>query len=570
MNFKKTLFLVLLIVFFFAPFIQAGVIINYPKFMAWDANGKPLNGGKLYTYINGTTTSKATYTTKACTVANTNPVILNSRGEATVYGIGTYTLVLKTSTGTTIWTEDDIQGLPDSGTNYYYPDSTETDQGATGLGASAKAYADLITTKNAGMFFKQGSAVSGTTYTFSTSLTFPSNIELYFDKGAIMNIASGVTVTIYSPANLKGVIPNQQIKTGNGALIYTVPFGLSYNVWTGGTLSKSSLMSGFDLIPSGLTTYDLGSGTTKWNTVYSNNLKLLSGTTVNNISTDVTLSGNTDTAIPTEAAIKSYVDSSILSNYYKYKVWVGPPGSYTSGQTNTTSAYCISATATELVLTNVSNQKILASGVSVTANITVSGANGLNVGETESGSTTYNLFVCRYYSGTTYFALLSTSGTTPLGIPDNTYKRNIGEVANNSSSNFVLFSRRDNFVKFYSPITYYANVTLRAATDTWDSYTLPNPLYNIDWDRITFLATGVVVNTSSAPIISGTTVPSIAGSAGSNQDDGTTGIYYGLGFDPQIFIHWRIGSGTTLYIHGNSNAALTGCNLEIIGYERPI
>lgn len=58
-------------------------------------NGRPLSGGKLYTYAAGTTTPKATYSDAAGTVQNANPIILDSRGEALIYWSGSYDIVLK-------------------------------------------------------------------------------------------------------------------------------------------------------------------------------------------------------------------------------------------------------------------------------------------------------------------------------------------------------------------------------------------------------------------------------------------------------------------------------------------
>lgn len=84
-----------------------------PKFQAFDLNGDPLAGGKLYTYSAGTTTALATYTDSTGTVANANPVILDSRGEASVWFQPlNYKLVLKDSSDNTIWTQDNYSGSP--------------------------------------------------------------------------------------------------------------------------------------------------------------------------------------------------------------------------------------------------------------------------------------------------------------------------------------------------------------------------------------------------------------------------------------------------------------------------
>lgn len=82
------------------------------KFKAWDNNGNPLVGGKLFTYAAGTTTPIATYTDALQSGTNTNPVILNARGEANVYllpNVG-YKFLLQDSLGNTIpgWPVDNI------------------------------------------------------------------------------------------------------------------------------------------------------------------------------------------------------------------------------------------------------------------------------------------------------------------------------------------------------------------------------------------------------------------------------------------------------------------------------
>jgi len=62
------------------------------------ADGTPLVGGKLYTYAAGTTTPSATYTDSTGASANTNPIILDSRGEANVWLSGSlYKFELKDS-----------------------------------------------------------------------------------------------------------------------------------------------------------------------------------------------------------------------------------------------------------------------------------------------------------------------------------------------------------------------------------------------------------------------------------------------------------------------------------------
>jgi hypothetical protein len=89
---------------------MAGRFINpFPQFT--DATPDVYSGGKLYFYATGTDTPLNTYTTKALSVANPNPVVLNSAGRPAVdifLQDLEYKVVLKDSSDNTIWTADPV------------------------------------------------------------------------------------------------------------------------------------------------------------------------------------------------------------------------------------------------------------------------------------------------------------------------------------------------------------------------------------------------------------------------------------------------------------------------------
>lgn len=60
-------------------------IAPIPKLQFLDVNGKPLTGGCLFTYAAGTVNPQATYTDSTGATQNTNPVILDSGGGASVW-----------------------------------------------------------------------------------------------------------------------------------------------------------------------------------------------------------------------------------------------------------------------------------------------------------------------------------------------------------------------------------------------------------------------------------------------------------------------------------------------------
>lgn len=91
-------------------------IATPPKLQFFAADGTPLVGGKVYSYAAGTTTPQVTYTDSTGGTANSNPVILDSRGEANIwFSASPYKLILKDSTDTEIWSVDNLNG-PDVAT----------------------------------------------------------------------------------------------------------------------------------------------------------------------------------------------------------------------------------------------------------------------------------------------------------------------------------------------------------------------------------------------------------------------------------------------------------------------
>lgn len=84
-------------------------VLYVPHFIQFlDDDGNPLSGGKLYTYEAGTTTPKATYTDAGGGTSNSNPVILDSAGRATVFLSGSYKFSLYDSSDVLVEETDNV------------------------------------------------------------------------------------------------------------------------------------------------------------------------------------------------------------------------------------------------------------------------------------------------------------------------------------------------------------------------------------------------------------------------------------------------------------------------------
>jgi hypothetical protein len=89
-------------------------LFSNPHTQYLDTSGRPLAGGRIFTYQAGTVTPQVTYRdiSGATPVPNTNPVVLDSGGFATIYldQSKNYKMVLKNALGVQQWSVDNISG----------------------------------------------------------------------------------------------------------------------------------------------------------------------------------------------------------------------------------------------------------------------------------------------------------------------------------------------------------------------------------------------------------------------------------------------------------------------------
>lgn len=96
------------------PSLFPGAPIPWLPQQFCDPDGHPYVGGKLYSYVAGTSTPLPLYTDSDLSVPATNPVILNSAGmpDDVLYDLPQgYKYVLKDADNVEIWTKDNIENV---------------------------------------------------------------------------------------------------------------------------------------------------------------------------------------------------------------------------------------------------------------------------------------------------------------------------------------------------------------------------------------------------------------------------------------------------------------------------
>ena len=140
----------------------------------FDNNGNPLSGGKLYTYVAGTTTPQASYTSNTGLTAHANPIILDAAGRVPGGEIwlaaARYKFVLYTSVNVLIATYDNIAGI-----NLLIPINFT----GTGSTVTYSITGNVAFVFINGVYQNQNTySVSGSVLTFSQAPPFTSLIEI--------------------------------------------------------------------------------------------------------------------------------------------------------------------------------------------------------------------------------------------------------------------------------------------------------------------------------------------------------------------------------------------------------
>ena len=245
----------------------------------YDNNGNPLAGGLLYSYAAGTNTPQATYPSSSESTPNTNPIVLNFRGECALWldPALSYKLNLTDVQGNTIsgYPVDNIQGVLSASVGTLLPNTTNTYT----LGNPSFTWANLYLGSPALPLYSASSGIAAaygqtaveiaanvtpTNYSYapynvlrygadptgaSSSLTAFNNAytaamqasphgSIYIPAGTYLIPSPGLTWTNQNDIRLTGDGPDQSILQGDAANSYTI---LTISADTGGGTTGQNL-----------------------------------------------------------------------------------------------------------------------------------------------------------------------------------------------------------------------------------------------------------------------------------------------------------------------------------------
>jgi hypothetical protein len=167
----------------------------------FDNSGNVLTGGKLFTYLAGTTTPAVTYTSSSGVTAHTNPIVLNAAGrvpdsgEIWITDSVAYKFILKDQNDVLIATYDNIVGINANFVNF-------TGEEETQVATQAQTIFTLTTlnyqpaTNNLLVFVNGSKQVVVTNYveTSSTVVTFVDGLNV----GDVVNFCTATPINTFT------------------------------------------------------------------------------------------------------------------------------------------------------------------------------------------------------------------------------------------------------------------------------------------------------------------------------------------------------------------------------------
>jgi len=289
-------------------------------------NGDPLAGGKIYTYLAGTTTPAATYTTSAGNIAHSNPIVLDGAGRVPTGEIWltdgiTYKFVVEDSVGTLIGTYDNLTGINSNFIAYTAQQEIQTaTAGQTVFNLTTMQY--LPGTNNLSVFvdgvnqYGPGASYAyvetdSDTVTFVSGLHVGAAVKFTTATPVASNVANAENVA-YIPPFVGGVATNVENKLAE--FISVKDFGAVGDGVVNDTSAFTAAWAAADpqavFVPAG--TY-LITGTLTGN-FFSFGGVTISGGTVT-ISTDIDASGNFEAKVtPTGEGAQISLSDALLSS----------------------------------------------------------------------------------------------------------------------------------------------------------------------------------------------------------------------------------------------------------------
>ncbi len=184
-----------------------------------DQAGAPCAGCSLFSYTAGTTTPTPTFQDAGGTVQNTNPIVLSVQGGADVW-VDTskaYKFVLKNTSGTTLWTVDNIKApgagsistTPGGSQGITQPPGTNFDINTSGGGKFTYNGSEVLNTSTGVQTNPAGNQTvnqpSGTTLGVSSlngvrNAALATGVDIGAQINAVVTACAGAVCPIYVPA----------------------------------------------------------------------------------------------------------------------------------------------------------------------------------------------------------------------------------------------------------------------------------------------------------------------------------------------------------------------------------
>jgi hypothetical protein len=191
-----------------------------------DANGNPLVGGKIYTYVAGSSTPAATYTDSVSGTQQSNPIILNSLGlpASPIWMTGGVLVkfVIQDAVGVTIRTVDNVSGVNDVASP-----TTASEWVASGLVPTYISATSFSFTGDQTLVFQVGrrlltSNTGGTRYSTITASVFSAGLTTITVKNDIGNLDAGLSAVSYGFLSITNPSGIGYVPPGTGSIARTV------------------------------------------------------------------------------------------------------------------------------------------------------------------------------------------------------------------------------------------------------------------------------------------------------------------------------------------------------------